>query len=55
MLIIQIVGGRRGHDYMVVGFRTTYAISGYHHKSCYFEPCSWRGVLGTTLYDKVYQ
>ena len=30
MLIIQIVGGHRGHDYMVVGFRTTYAISGYH-------------------------
>jgi hypothetical protein len=22
---------RRGHDHMVVGFRTTYAISGCHH------------------------
>jgi hypothetical protein len=24
-------GDRRGHDYMVVGFTTTYAISAYHH------------------------
>ena len=24
-------------------------------KSCEFEPCSWRGVLDTTLYDKVCQ
>jgi hypothetical protein len=23
--------GRRGHDRMVVGFTTTYAISAYHH------------------------
>jgi len=23
--------GRRGHDHMVVGFTTTYAISAYHH------------------------
>jgi len=23
--------GRRGHDCMVVGFMTTYAISAYHH------------------------
>jgi hypothetical protein len=23
--------GRRGHDRMVVGFRTTYAIGAYHH------------------------
>jgi hypothetical protein len=24
-------GGRRGRDFMVVGFTTTYAISAYHH------------------------
>jgi hypothetical protein len=24
-------GGRCGHDRMVVGLTTTYAISGYHH------------------------
>jgi glutathione peroxidase len=27
---------------------TTYAISAYHHRSCEFEPRSWRGVLDTT-------
>jgi hypothetical protein len=25
----------------------------YHHYSCVFEPRSWRGVLDTTLCDKV--
>ena len=25
------IGGRRGHDRMIVGFATTYAISAYHH------------------------
>ena len=25
------IGGHRGHDRMVVGFTTTYAISTYHH------------------------
>jgi hypothetical protein len=30
-------GGRRGHDRMVVGFTTTYAISAYHHKRCEFK------------------
>ena len=29
------------------------AISAYHHKSCEFEPRSWRGVLDTTLCDNV--
>jgi hypothetical protein len=24
-------------------------------RNCEFEPCSWRGVLDTTLYDKVCQ
>jgi hypothetical protein len=28
---------RRGRDRMVVGFKTTYAISAYHHWSCEFE------------------
>ena len=38
---------------MVVGFTTTCAISDYHHYSYEFEPRSWRGVLDTTLCDKV--
>jgi hypothetical protein len=29
------------------------AISAFHHLSCEFEPCSWRGVLDTTLCDTV--
>ena len=40
---------------MVVRFTTTCAISAYHHQSCKFEYCSWRGVLDTTLCDKVCQ
>jgi hypothetical protein len=48
-----IVGGRR--DRMVVGFKTTCAISVYHHKSCKFESRSRRGVFHTTLCDKVCQ
>jgi len=40
---------RRGRDRMIIGFTTTYAIIGYHHNSCEFEPRSWRGVLDTTL------
>ena len=39
---------RRGCDRMVVEFIATCAISAYHHKSCEFEPRSWRGVLYTT-------
>jgi len=38
-----------GRDRMVVGFTSTCVISAYHHKSCEFEPRSWRGVLDTTL------
>ena len=45
----------RGRDRMVVRFTTTCAISTYHHYSCEFEPCSWWGVLDTTLGDKVCQ
>jgi len=37
---------------MVVGFITTYAINAHHHYRCEFKPCSWRGVLDTTLCDK---
>ena len=44
--------GRRGHDRMVVGFNTTYAIYAYSYE---FYPCSWRGVLDTTFCDKVCQ
>jgi hypothetical protein len=42
-------------EFMVVGFQATYAISAYHQWSCEFEPRSWRGVLDTTLCDKVCQ
>ena len=48
-------GGSNGRDRMVVGFRTTCAISAYHHQSWEFKPCSWRDVLDTTLCDKFYQ
>ena len=46
--------GRRGHgrDHMVVRFATTCAIGAYHHW-CEFESRSERGVLNTTLCDKV--
>jgi len=40
---------------MVVVYTATCAISVYYPQSCEFEPCSWRGVLDTTLCDKVYQ
>jgi len=52
---ISLSGGHPGRDRMVVGFTTTCAISVYHHSSCEFEPRSWKGVLDTTLCDKVCQ
>jgi hypothetical protein len=45
----------RGCDRMVVGCTTTCANNAYHHLSCEFEPRSRRGVLHTTLCDKVSQ
>ena len=45
----NISSGRRGRDRMIVWF----TISAYHHYSCEFEPRSWRGVIDTTLCDKV--
>ena len=42
--ITQDLRGRRGHDRMVVGFTTTYAISTYHHRCCEFESRSGQGV-----------
>ena len=45
---------RRCSNGVVVGFTTTYAISTYRNY-CEFEPRSWRGVLDTTLCDKVCQ
>ena len=47
--------GGCGCDRMVVGFTTTYAINVYQHGSYMFESHSWRGVLDTTLCDKVCQ
>ena len=42
-----------GDHRMVVRFTTTYAISADHHESCEFEHYPRRGVLYTTLCDKV--
>jgi len=42
-------------DRMVVGFKTTYAISAYHYLSCEFESRSWQCVLYATLCDQVCQ
>ena len=44
---IQTMVGASCRDRMVVGFTTTCTISVYHH--------SWRGVLDTTLCEKVCQ
>ena len=49
----RYIGGHHGRDRMVVGFTATCAISAYHHWSCEFESHSWRGVLNTSLCDKV--
>jgi len=38
------IGDSRGRDRMVVGFKTTNAISDYHHWCCEFESRSGRGV-----------
>jgi hypothetical protein len=45
----------RGRNRLVVGLKTTYAISAYHHYSCEVKFRSWRDVLDTTLCDKVCQ
>jgi len=39
-----VARSRRGRDRMVVGFKTTYAISAYHHWCCDVESRSWRDV-----------
>ena len=36
-------------------FTTACAISAYHHRICEFDPRSWRGILDTTICDKVCQ
>ena len=41
--------------YNSIYYYSTCAISVYHHWSCEFESCSWRGVLDTTLCDKFCQ
>jgi hypothetical protein len=40
---------------MVVGFTTICAISAYHYYSCEYKSRSWRGLLDTTLCNKVCQ
>jgi hypothetical protein len=53
IILHYIDRGRRGHDYIVVLSTTTCVIRAYHLKFCEFESCSLRGVLDTTLCDKV--
>ena len=53
--MLQERSGRGRRDHMVVGFTTTCVISAYHHWSFEFESRVLRGVLDTTLCDKVYQ
>jgi hypothetical protein len=43
-VLFRQCGGRLGHDRMVVGFTTTYAIGAYHHWCCGFDTHSGRGV-----------
>ena len=52
-IYITQIGDRRDRNRTVVGFTTTYAISAYHHYSYEFKSRSCRGVLDTTLCDKV--
>jgi len=40
MCFLNLIRGRRGHDCMVVGFTTTYAISACHHQRCELESLS---------------
>jgi len=47
--------GRRDGDRMIGGFTTSCTISAYHYWRCELEPRSLRGVLDTTLCDKVCQ
>ena len=55
LILVFRMQGCHGRDRIVVGFTTTCTISAYHNQSCEFEPCSWQGVLDTTLCDKVCQ
>jgi hypothetical protein len=54
MIFSWFIKGCGGCDLMVVGFTTTYAINVSPLK-LEFESSSWRGVLDTTLCDKVFQ
>ena len=42
-----------GRDRVAARFTTAYTISAYHHQCCELEPGSWRGVLDTTLCNKI--
>jgi uncharacterized membrane protein len=55
--MLNLYAYRGCRDRMVVGFTTTNAISTYMYLpwNCEFESRSWRGVLDTTLCDKVCQ
>ena len=47
--------GRRSRGRLVVGFKTTCAISAYQHYICDVESRSLQGVLDSTLFDQVCQ
>ena len=53
--IIELSFGFFFLDRKPVALTTTCVISGYHHYSCEFEPCSWRGLLDTKLCYNVCQ
>jgi hypothetical protein len=54
-IVLSKMRGLRGRDHMVVGLTTTCAIIANHHFRYEFEPRLWRGVLDTTVCDKVCQ
>ena len=54
-MMLDVIRGHHGHDRMIIGFTITYAISAYHQSCCEFKSRSRRGVLDTTLCDKVCQ
>ena len=45
-----VIRCHRGHDRMVLGFSTNYAITAYHHYCCELEFNSWRYILDTQLH-----
>jgi hypothetical protein len=53
MFVYNYVLNRDHRGRMRDGFTNSCEIDAYHHYSYEFKPCSLRGVLDTTLCDKV--